>query len=170
MLRANDRKAQMEIYNRYSRAMHNVAYRLVKDAHYAEDIMQEGFLRAFLKINDYRQEVTFGSWLKRIIINHSIDFIKKQNRMPQTDFENVSFKLEETGNPEPESDFTQMKANQVLDAIRGLKHNYSTILTLFYIEGYDYEEIGEILNLNYANCRTMLSRAKESLRKKLNEA
>lgn len=168
MCRAADHKAQVEVYNRYSRAMYNVAFRLVKDAHYAEDVMQEGFLRAFLKIGDYRQEVTFGSWLKRIIINHSIDFLKKQKRMPQTDLETIEFKLVDS-NPESEVDFTNLKANQVLDAIRQMKDNYSMILSLFFIEGYDYEEIGEILGLSYANCRTMLSRAKESLRKKLDE-
>ena len=77
LCKQKNQKAEFEIYHRYSKAMYNVAYRIVKDEHFAEDVMQEGFLKAFLKINDYRQEVAFGAWLKRIIINNSIDFYKK---------------------------------------------------------------------------------------------
>ena len=73
-------RAQGEIYNRYAKAMYNVSFRIVKDAHYAEDVMQEGFLKAFNKINDYKKEVAFGAWLKRIIVNCSIDFYKKNNQ------------------------------------------------------------------------------------------
>ena len=77
LCKQNNQKAQFEIYNRYCKAMYNVAFRIVKDEHFAEDVMQEGFLKAFIKINDFQQEVSFGAWLKRIIINYSIDFYKK---------------------------------------------------------------------------------------------
>lgn len=155
------------MYSRYCKAMYNVALRIVKDAHYAEDVMQEGFLRAFLKIDDYKQEVAFGAWLKRIIINYSIDFYKKQNRLGMDDFEKVVHKVEDDSGIEPETDYTHLKANQVVQAIDSLKDSYRMILTLFFIEGYDQEEITEILNISYANCRTTISRAKESLRQKL---
>jgi RNA polymerase sigma factor (sigma-70 family) len=155
------------VYSRYCKAMYNVALRIVKDAHYAEDVMQEGFLRAFLKIDDYKQEVAFGAWLKRIIINYSIDFYKKQNRLGMDDFEKVVHKVEDDSGIEPETDYTHLKANQVVQAIDSLKDSYRMILTLFFIEGYDQEEITEILNISYANCRTTISRAKESLRQKL---
>lgn len=164
-----DQKAEFEIYNRYSKAMYNVAYRIVKDEHYAEDVMQEGFLRAFMKIHDYKQEVAFGAWLKRIVINHSIDFYKKQKNLQYRDFEEVLFKIEDTGGSEFEMDFQNLRVEQVLHAIQNLKDNYRMVLTLFFIEGYDQEEITEILNISYANCRTTISRAKESLRKALTE-
>lgn len=158
------------MYNRYCKAMYNVALRIVKDAHYAEDVMQEGFLKAFTKIDDYRQEVAFGAWLKRIIINYSIDFCKKTNALKTDDFEKVMYKVEDgSAAEEPETDFTNLKAAQVLQAIDSLKDSYRMILTLFFIEGYDQEEITEILNISYANCRTTISRAKESLRQKLQD-
>ncbi|TRX40841.1 RNA polymerase sigma factor [Flavobacterium restrictum] len=165
-----NQKAQFEVYNRYCKAMYNVAYRIVKDEHFAEDVIQEGFLKAFIKIEDYRNEVAFGAWLKRIIVNTSIDFYKKNNKIQQEDFEKTLYKIEtpET-NFVDEIDFTQLKVKQILDAIQSLKNNYSTVLTLFFIEGYDQEEISEILNISYSNCRTTLSRAKDSLRKKLQE-
>jgi RNA polymerase sigma factor (sigma-70 family) len=78
LCKLNNQKAQFEVYNRYCKAMYNVAFRIVKDVHFAEDVMQEGFLKAFTKIHDYKQEVAFGAWLKRIIVNYSIDFYKKK--------------------------------------------------------------------------------------------
>ena len=148
--------------------MYNVAFRIVKDAHFAEDVMQEGFLKAFVKITDYRQEVAFGAWLKRIIVNYSIDFYKKNNRFLYSDFEQTLYKLEDQHESE-ESDFSDLKINQVLSAIESLKESYRMVLTLFYIEGYDNEEISEILNISNGNCRTTISRAKETLRKKLEQ-
>ena len=150
--------------------MYNTAFRIVKDAHFAEDVMQEGFLKAFLKIDDYKQEVAFGAWLKRIIINYSIDFYKKQYNFKTDDIDSLIYKVSDGSSlEEPETDLNHLKANQVLQAIQGLKDNYRMALTLHYIEGYDQEEITEILNISYANCRTTISRAKESLRKKLAE-
>ena len=89
LCKQKNQKAQFEVYSRYSKAMYNTALRIVKDGHFAEDVMQEGFLKAFTKIDDYRQEVAFGAWLKRIIINYSIDFCKKQNNFKTDDIENV---------------------------------------------------------------------------------
>ncbi|MBD3580888.1 RNA polymerase sigma factor [Flavobacterium selenitireducens] len=169
LCRRRDQRAQFEVYNRYCRAMYNVALRIVKDEHYAEDVMQEGFLKAFTKIDDYRQEVAFGAWLKKIIVNYSIDFYKKNSRFVQEDLEKTLYKLEDGDFKESEMDFIHLKANQVFESIQGLKDSYRMVLTLFFIEGYDHEEITDILGINYGNCRTLLSRAKESLRNKLQE-
>ncbi len=167
LCKQKNRKAEFEIYNRYCKAMYNVAYRIVKDEHYAEDVMQEGFLRAFLKIDDYRQEVAFGAWLKTIIINYSIDFYKKKNAFRPDELDKVLHKVEDETHHDADIDFTQLKATQVLNAMQTLKENYRMVLTLHFIEGYDQEEITEILNISHANCRTTISRAKESLRKVL---
>ncbi len=170
LCRDKNQKAQFEIYNRYCKAMYNLAFRIVKDEHFAQDVMQEGFLKAFTKIDSYKQEVAFGAWLKKIIINYSIDFYKKNNQFQFDDFEKNIYKIEDSNeNLVDNSSFNELKVNQVLETINSLKDNYRMVLTLFYIEGYDHEEISEILEISYANCRTTLSRAKESLRKKLEE-
>ena len=148
--------------------MYNVAFRIVKDEHFAQDVMQEGFLKAFTKIDSYKQEVAFGAWLKRIIINYSIDFYKKNNQFKFDDIEKNLTKIEDLEeNLLDDFKLNELKINQVLTTINSLKDNYRMVLTLFYIEGYDQEEICEILNISYANCRTTLSRAKENLRTKL---
>ena len=168
LCRNNNQKAQFEIYNRYCKAMYNVAFRIVKDGHFAQDVMQEGFLKAFTKIDSYKQEVAFGAWLKRIIINYSIDFYKKNNQFKFDDNDKNLAKVEDfEENILDDSKLNELKVNQVLTTINSLKDNYRMVLTLFYIEGYDQEEICEILNISYANCRTTLSRAKENLRTKL---
>lgn len=163
-----NQKAQFEIYNRYSKAMYNVAYRIVKDEHYAEDVMQEGFLKAFTKIDAYQNEVAFGAWLKKIIVNSSIDFYKKKVKFTSDDFNDNLYKIEDIEKFHTDVlDLTTLKIQNVLETMNTLKESYRMVLTLFYIEGYNQEEISEILNISYANCRTTISIAKDCLRIKL---
>jgi RNA polymerase sigma-70 factor (ECF subfamily) len=160
--------AQLEIYNRYYRAMYNTAYRIVKDPAEAEDVMQESFLSAFTKLHTFKGDVTFGAWLKRIVINNSIYHYKKQQKNRTVDLDDIMYKVEDNyGVASDQNGYTELKAQKVMETMKSLKDNYRVSLTLHLIEGYDYEEISEILNISYANCRTTISRAKESLRKKL---
>ena len=158
----------MEIYNRYYRAMYNTAYRIVKDSAEAEDVMQESFLSAFTKLGTFKGDVTFGAWLKRIVINNSIYHYKKQQKTRTVDFDDIMYKVEDDdGVALDDNGYTELKAQKVMETMKSLKDNYRVSLTLHLIEGYDYQEISEIMNISYANCRTTISRAKESLRKKL---
>tara|TARA_R110002020_G_scaffold160534_1_gene345047 strand:- start:53 stop:601 length:549 start_codon:yes stop_codon:yes gene_type:complete len=158
--------AQLEVYNRYYKAMYNTSLRIVKDSAEAEDVMQESFLSAFTKLKDFKGDATFGSWLKRIVVNNSINSDQKKQRLEEVPLENELYKLEdEDGIAECDTDSLEIKS--VLNAMSTLKNNYRIALTLNLIEGYDYEEMSTILNISYANCRTTVSRAKDSLRKKL---
>ena len=168
--------AQLEVYNRFQNAMYNTALRIVNDTAEAEDVMQESFITAFNKLSTLKDTVTFGSWLKRIVINNSISQYNKSKRFVSLNDEvlipnGIEFEEEESFSynltHEETADYSNTKVNEVLNCLEGLNDNYSQILTLHFIEGFDYEEICEILNISYANCRTMISRAKESLRKKL---
>ena len=159
--------AQLEVYNRYYKAMYNTALRIVKNSAEAEDVMQESFLNAFTKLHTFKAEVTFGSWLKRIVINNSIYHYRKQLKKNEVDLGDVLYKVEDNNELISDDVFTELKAQKVLETMNLLKDNYRVSLTLHLIEGYDYEEISNIMNISYANCRTTISRAKESLRKKL---
>jgi RNA polymerase sigma factor (sigma-70 family) len=164
---SNDEKAQLALYNRYYKAMFNASYRIVADHALAEDIMQESFLKAFRKLNSFSGTVTFGSWLKKIVINTSITELQKLNKYSM---ESLSDGMEIADYAEEEiSNYNELKAENVLKTIQSLKPNYKIILTLFFIEGYDMEEITSILNISSENCRTMMSRAKESLRNKISQ-
>ncbi|NQW37418.1 MAG: RNA polymerase sigma factor [Flavobacteriales bacterium] len=166
-----DKSAQFELYKRYYKAMYNTAYRILNDSFEAEDIMQESFLIAYTKLGTFKAEkkegydsgVPFGAWLKRIVINKSLTQLKKIDK-----YENVP--LERIGNPAEEeglSDYSNLKANAILDEIKLLKGNYQTVLNLHFIEGFDYQEMAQIMDVSYENIRVMISRAKSKLKKNL---
>lgn len=159
--------AQVEVYNRYYKAMYNTSLRIVKDSMEAEDVMQESFLSAFTKLDSYKAEVSFGAWLKRIVVNNSIQHYRKQQKNNTFDINEVVYKVEDSDGVDLNDGSTEQKAQKVLETMKKLKDSYRIALTLFLIEGYDYEEVGQIMNMSYASCRTTISRAKESLRQKI---
>ncbi|WP_299098050.1 sigma-70 family RNA polymerase sigma factor [uncultured Winogradskyella sp.] len=161
-----NQRAQLEVYNRYNKAMYNTALRIVKDSFKAEDIMQESFLTAFTKLETLEDAKLFGAWLKRIVVNNSIAHYNKTVKQNEVPLEPVMYKVEDDNGIETHNQNND-KVKQIISVMKTLKPNYNLGLTLHLIEGYDYEEICEIMDISYANCRTMISRAKESLRKKL---
>ena len=166
--RHGDQRAQMEIYDRYYKAMYNTAFRITGHSAEAEDIMQESFLSAFTKIESFKENSTFGAWLKRIVVNESITAYNKKIKLGEVSYnDELKNETDDGGIALNEDDKTNNKVRLILERIKSLKDNYRLGLTLHLIEGYDYEEICEIMNISYANCRTMISRAKESLSKKL---
>ncbi len=164
--KSGNQRAQLEVYNRYNKAMYNTAIRIVKDSFKAEDIMQESFLTAFTKLNTLEDTKVFGAWLKRIVVNNSIGYYNKTIKQNEVPLDSVLYKVEDDNGIE-ESNYNNEKVKQIMSVMKTLKPNYSLGLSLHLIEGYDYEEICEIMDISYANCRTLISRAKESLRKKL---
>jgi len=168
LCKSGNQSAQLEIYNRYYKAMYNVSLRIVKNNFEAEDIMQDSFLTAFTKLESLKNIATFGPWLKRIVINNSIYHYKKTIKNNEVPIDDILYKFEnEEDGISSDYEFTNLKAQQVLNSMKTLKDNYRLALTLNLIEGYDIEEISKIMNISNANCRTTISRAKESLRKKL---
>ena len=168
LCKTGNQSAQLEIYNRYYKAMYNTALRIVKDSFEAEDIMQDSFLSAFTKLDSLHDTVTFGSWLKRIVVNNSIYHFNKNSKYQNVPFENVMYKVEDDNQGiDSETSSSSEKAKIVLSTMSQLKDNYRIALTLHLIEGFDYEEISALMKISYANCRTTISRAKESLRQKL---
>lgn len=168
MCKQGKQAAQLEVYNRYYKAMFNTAARIVKDQAEAQDIMQESFLSAFTKLDSFKGEASFGSWLKRIVVNKSLNSYQRSKRLEETPIEDHLYRIEDEPQGITEVDYNNIEVNRVLHAMDELKDNYRQSLSLHLIEGYDYEEMSEIMNISYANCRTMVSRAKESLRKILN--
>jgi RNA polymerase sigma-70 factor (ECF subfamily) len=153
-----DRYAQFRIYKLYYRAMFNTCLRIVNDSAEAEDIMQDSFLDGFRKIKEYKGDGSFGSWLKRIVINNSLDALRKRRETLGLD--------EEMDIPE-EEDNTEEEIRQQVDeikkAIAALPDEYRIIISLYLLEGYDHEEISGILKISYNNSRTRYSRARQKL-------
>jgi RNA polymerase sigma factor (sigma-70 family) len=159
----SDKNAQLDLYKAYYRAMYNTAHRILKDNFEAEDIMQEAFLTAFTKLHTFKGEVTFGAWLKRIVINKSLTQLKKNKRYQDVKMEVITNdKIEEEV-----IDYKVLNPKKILNTLQSLKDNYRVVLTLNLIEGYDYEEIAQILNYTNENVRTTVSRAKKKLKQVL---
>lgn len=141
--------------------MYSVCLRILNDEHEAEDIMQEAFLKVFRKISTYQGTVSFGAWLKKIVINRSLDQLKKR----KVKFEEVDSKVFQL--PYDDESYNEVDVERIKEAIRGLPDNYRTILSLHLIEGYDHEEISQILGISNSASRTQYSRAKSKLRELL---
>jgi len=155
-----DRKAQFELYRLYHAAMFNTTLRIVGDPDDAEDVMQEAFLKAFLKLKTYSGEVSFGAWLKRIVVNKSLDFLRlKRDRISLDE----AGEMEEVGEEVPETLEVAYKAETVKKAIYALPEGYRIVLSLILLEGYDHEEVSGILKISNATSRTQYHRAKKRL-------
>ncbi len=155
-----DRKAQFELYRLYSSAMYNTTLRIVRDPDDAEDVMQEAFLKAFTRISTYRGEVSFGAWLKRIVVNKSLDFLRLRRERVSLDEVN---EVEEIPEDDPGVIDHAYSADEIRRAIYALPEGYRLVLSLILLEGYDHEEVSEILRISNATSRTQYHRAKKKL-------
>jgi len=156
--RKGDRKAQFEIYKLYAKAMYNVALRIVNHDAEAEDVLQEGFLDAFTRIDTFRGETTFGLWLKQIIINKSINQLRKR----KAEFISID-EIDVADNETDDQEELELKVNEIREAVARLPDGYRVVLTLYLFEGYDHEEISHILKISENTSRTQYMRAKMKL-------
>jgi len=159
-----DQQAQFRIYKLYYKSMYNTSLRILNDTLEAEDVIQEAFLSAFEKIGTYRQEVSFGAWLKRIVINRSLDHLKKRKMV----FEPVEEKFDMADESGQENgSLTEEELLEKLEIIRNaidsLPDGYRIILSLYLLEGYDHDEIAGIMNISPSTSRSQYARARKKL-------
>ena len=162
--KAGERSAYHQLYRLYSKSMYNVAYRIVWDEDDASDVLQESFISAFNNLDHYRGDATFGAWFKRIVINKALNMLKrkKMESLPEDDRWDVP---EEEG---PDLEYDDLTVERVKRAIEQLPEGYRSVLSLYLIEGYDHQEIGEILGVSESTSKSQLNRAKHKLREFLN--
>ncbi|OFX88763.1 MAG: hypothetical protein A2W99_04660 [Bacteroidetes bacterium GWF2_33_16] len=161
--KSGEPKAQFQLYKLYYKAMFNTCLRIVNDRLEAEDIMQESFLKAFEKIITYKGEVSFGAWLKRIVVNHSLDELRKKKLDLQSIEESGINPATENNNSKEDEEEIQVRAEEIRDQINYLPDGYRIVLSLYLIEGYDHDEIGEILKISSSTSRSQCARAKQKL-------
>lgn len=157
--KAGDREAQFQLYKLYYKSMYNTSLRIVGNDAEAEDIMQEAFLSAFKKIETYSGQVSFGAWLKKIVINRSLDYFKKKKVQFEEINERVADELEA-----PMMETREIDVQKIKKAIFQLPEGYRVVLSLYLLEGYDHDEISEILEISNSSSRSQLLRAKRKLR------
>jgi RNA polymerase sigma factor (sigma-70 family) len=157
--RKGNSKAQFRLYDQYSKAMYNLAFRILNIREDAEDILQEGFVECFRNLETFRFESTFGAWLKKIIVNKCINQIKKK-KTDVTLYETLPPIIDE----EDEEKEVVYATEKIIKSIEQLPDGYRIILTLYLLEGYDHSEISQILSISESTSKSQYSRAKEKLR------
>ncbi|MBD2754787.1 RNA polymerase sigma factor [Spirosoma validum] len=166
-----ERRAQYDLYQQYVKAMYNVCLRIVNHEAEAEDVLQEAFIDAFSHINSFRGQSTFGAWLKQIVVNRAINHLRSR-RLELVDMESRRFGEDDgpdLANPEPyDEDGVQLEVDRVKRAMQLLPEGYRVVLSLYLFEGYDHEEIGNVLNISETTSRTQYLRGKKRLLELLN--
>lgn len=159
----NDRNAQLALYQKYSRGMYCVAMRFLKNGNDAEDILQEAFVKAFRKIDQYKGDVSFGAWLKKIVVNQSLDFLKSK-QLEVVELKEAYMQVEDDGDWSVDVEVT---VKEVMEAIERLPGKYREVVQLFLVEGYGHHEVSEILKISHTASRTRLLRGKVHLKELL---
>lgn len=162
--RAGDRDAHYRLYKMYSRQMFNVASRITGQEEDAEDALQEAFISAFRNLGSYRGDATFGAWLKRIVINKSINILKRRRHELIPEDDRWDAVIEE----EPVVYREGLTIERIKKAIAELPDGYRSVLSLYLLEGYDHQEIAAIMHITESTSKSQLNRAKTKLREKLN--
>ena len=161
--RDNDPRAQMELYDAYCQSMFNTAFNMVKDDALAQDLMHEAFLKAFKKINSFTGEATFGSWLKRIVINQCLDWMKRK-KVETVELKDYMDPVADEGawHVDPE-----ISLNEIVRCIEELPLKCKNVVKLYLLEGYDHQEVAQILEISEVASRSQLSRGKSRLKELL---
>jgi len=163
----NNRRAQLILYERYAKSMYNTALRIVKDKMTAEDIVQESYISAYRSLSSFRQEVPFSAWLRRIVINKSLDHLRNRQIL-LTDSEEFIPDTSEGHLPEEIDEIRTEHLKRIKDAVMLLPEGYRVIFLLYFYEGYDHDEIAEILHISASTSRSQLTRAKQKVIELLN--
>jgi RNA polymerase sigma-70 factor (ECF subfamily) len=150
-----DRRTQEELYRRFSPKMYAVCLRYAGHAEEAQDILQEGFIKVFKKLDSFRSEGSFEGWIRRIFVNTAIEhFRRKRYLMPVTE------KEENTIEGKYLSVLDNLAAADIMALVQELSPGYRTVFNMYVIEGYSHKEIGDILGISEGTSKSQLSRAK----------
>ena len=153
----------MALYRQYCDGMFIVAHRYLKDTAAAEDALQEAFIKAFRKLDQFKGDVTFGAWLKRIVINTCLDAMKA-NKLEKAEVDENTLSIID------EDDWSvadETTVQEVVKTIENLNDPYGMVAKLFLLEGYDHQEISEVLGITESASRTYLHRAKKQVQEQL---
>ncbi|MDX2245732.1 MAG: RNA polymerase sigma factor [Bacteroidia bacterium] len=158
--RKNDRNCQRQLYEKYFRSMSWVCYRYVRDREVADDLVHEGFIKVFRFINSFKKEGSFEGWVKKIMINGCLDYLRKGKRRPdEISVENIT---------EPESSehdvLAGLQAEYILEKIQELPPIHRAVFNLNVIEGYPHKDIAEMMKFKESTSRAYLTEARQLLR------
>ncbi len=157
-------KAQRELYEKFSGKLFATCLRYIKDETEAEDVLVRGFMKIFEKIDQFHGEGSFEGWIRKIMVNESLQYIRKnKNIYMQVDIENAQYEVN------IEAIESQLAADDLLNLICKLPVGYRTIFNLYAIEGYTHQEIADMLQISVNTSKSQLSRARIVIQKELSK-
>ncbi|MBL7113114.1 MAG: sigma-70 family RNA polymerase sigma factor [Bacteroidales bacterium] len=160
--KAGNQKAQYQLYKLYSKAMFNICWRMLNNREEAEDLLQESFTDAFLKLDSFRYESSFGAWIKRIVINKCINYTQKR-KIELIYPENIGT-MDAADDEVVDYEGIDMDVKRVHEAVEKLPDGYRVIFSLYALEGYDHTEISEIMGVSESTSKTQYLRAKQKIK------
>lgn len=163
--RQGERSAQYELYKLYSKAMFNVCLRMLNHTAEAEDVLQEAFVDAFTHLPQFRQQSTFGAWLKQIVVNKAINHLRgrKVQWVEIEAWQSGNGRVEPSEELPTPADEGVYEVERIRKAMQRLPDGYRIVLSLYLFEGYDHEEISQVLGITESTSRTQYMRAKQKL-------
>jgi len=154
----DDPKAQQQVYDKYSRRMFALCFRYICDEMAAEDVMVEGFLKVFGKISQFNSEGSFEGWIRRIMVNEALGYLRKQKRMPEDTLSDEAASI-----PDYLQADQNLETEELLNLIEKLPIGYRTVFNLYAIEGYAHIEIAQMLGITESTSKSQLHRARAQL-------
>ncbi len=160
--KAKDPRAQKRLYELYAAAMYNICLRMLNNTHDAEDILQNSFIDVFSKLHYFRFDSSIGAWIKRIVVNNCINYLKKRklnlfDTDEQIEGEQISSYVEQDQE-------AVLNVEKIKSAMTQLPDGYRIVFSLYLLEGYDHKEIASILNVSESTSKSQFNRAKKKLR------
>lgn len=156
----NDAAAQKQLYEYYAPQMLSICYRYTKDPHEASDVLQEGFVRMFRGLHQWKEEGDLGAWIRKIMVNTALNWLRDNKRMQWISDDSIGDEYESSSVITP---LQQMQAKELADLIRQLPHGYQAVFNLHAVEGYSHGEIAKMLNISEGTSRSQYLRARKYL-------
>lgn len=155
-----DRRAQFDLYKLYAKAMYNICVRMMGHAHDAEDVLQVAFVDVFTKLDSFRFESSVGAWIKRVVVNSCINHLRQKKLF----WEELDPRFDAAENTQEYDIPEHLSVEAIKKSVQRLPDGYRVVLSLYLFEGYDHQEIGEILGVTEATSKSQYSRARRKLR------
>ena len=167
--KAQDRSSQQKIYELLYSKMLPVCYRYARGTDEAKDILQDGFIKVFEKIEHYNAGGSFEGWVRRIIVNTAIDTYRKNKKEVFIDDESRIKDENDWEDTENESEYSGLSINDIVDAMQNLSPAYQAVFNLYVMEGYSHQEIADELGVSIGTSKSNLAKAKANMKTMLTE-
>jgi RNA polymerase sigma factor (sigma-70 family) len=151
----NDRRMQQELYNRFAPKMYGVCLRYTGNGDDAQDVLQDGFVKVFRKLDSFRSEGSFEGWIRRVFVNTAIEHFRRKHYMQP-----VTEREENTLESKTLTALDGLSEKDILKLVQQLAPGYRAVFNLYVVEGYSHKEIGEMLDITEGTSKSQLSRAK----------